>query len=123
VGFGGNVSQPGIMALDPFIPGVLEANWQMTLSLVQPVSDLAHFIADSKQIYGGWVCHLCYMNVLVTGNAILFLKAVNCLILSGRDEEAAMDRKVEKAFLALNSHWVFSIFSFFAASRHELGKN
>lgn len=46
------------------------------------------------------------MNVLVTGNAIFFLKEIDCLILSGKNEEATMDRKVEKAFLALNSHYL-----------------
>lgn len=44
------------------------------------------------------------MNVL-TGDAILF-KIVDCLILSEGNEEAAVDRKVEKAFLALNSHYL-----------------
>lgn len=46
------------------------------------------------------------MNVLVTGNAIFFLKEIDCLILSGKNEEATMDRKVEKAVLALNSHYL-----------------
>lgn len=56
------------MAHDTFIPSILEANWQVALSSVQPglhsetvskertispVSDLAHFIADSKQILMG----------------------------------------------------------------------
>lgn len=69
---------------------------------ISPVSDLAHFIVDSKQLtsHGGWTCHLCCdMKVLVTGKDILFLQTVDFLILSRRNEETAVDRKVEKNLL------------------------
>lgn len=57
---------------------------------------MAHFIADSKQLnlmrVGYAIC--CDMKVLVTGKDILFLKAVDFLILSRRNEETVMGRKV-----------------------------
>lgn len=42
------------------------------------------------------------------------VKAVNCLILSGRNEEAAMDRRVEKLSRIKLISWIF--FFFFLAS-------
>lgn len=72
------------------------------------MSDLAHFIAGyySNHIGVGYAICVCDVKALVTGKDTLFLKAVDFLILSRRNEETTVYRKLGKKSLALNSYYL-----------------
>lgn len=77
-------------------PGLNSENLSQKKRALSPVSDLAHFIAGyySNHIGVGYAICVCDVKALVTGKDTLFLKAVDFLILSRRNEETPVYRKL-----------------------------